>query len=357
MATLALSGCSYSPCWAGCAGKSTFQSKRKLTVSVAKPSSAGGGSSVTAVCAVGGKQRSVPELNEGIATFYNESSGLWEEIWGEHMHHGYYDSESSENVNHIEAQIRMIDECLKWAGIPEDEENKPATIVDVGCGIGGSSRYLSEKYKANVKGITLSPIQAQRATALTAEQGLSNSVSFLVADALNQPFADGEFDLVWSMESGEHMPDKRKFLQELVRVTAPNGRVLIVTWCHRDLKPQELSLTPDEMELLDKICDSYYLPAWCSPADYVEIAQSVGLKDVKSADWSEFVTPFWPAVMVSALSFKGLAGLAKAGWTTIKGALAMGLMVQGYQRGLIKCLVGNKPDLGKSFHMKMLENR
>lgn len=35
-------------------------------------------------------------------------------------------------------------------------------------------------------------------------------VSFQVGDALQQPFPDGQFDLVWSMESGEHMPDKSK---------------------------------------------------------------------------------------------------------------------------------------------------
>lgn len=40
----------------------------------------------------------------------------------------------------------------------------------------------------------------------------------------------GEFDLAWSMESGEHMPDKRRFVNELVRVTGPGGRVIIVTW-------------------------------------------------------------------------------------------------------------------------------
>ncbi|KAL3698310.1 hypothetical protein R1sor_012386 [Riccia sorocarpa] len=329
MALVTLSSCLYSTI------QCVSQFKRKLGVAGVSEASPKSSTAIAAV-GVGGKQRTVPELNDGIANFYNESSGVWEEIWGEHMHHGYYDLNSNGTANHVQAQIRMIDESLQWAGISEDEDIRPTSIVDVGCGIGGSSRHLARKFNAKVTGITLSPIQAQRATALTAEQGLSNSVNFQVADALNQPFADGAFDFVWSMESGEHMPDKRKFLQELMRVTAPNGRILIVTWCHRDLKPEELSLAADELELLDKICDSYYLPAWCSPSDYVEIAQSLGLKDVKSADWSEFVTPFWPAVMVSAMSFKGLAGLAKAGWTTIKGALAMGLMVQGYQKGLIK---------------------
>lgn len=40
----------------------------------------------------------------------------------------------------------------------------------------------------------------------------SMQVCFQVADALNQPFPDGQFDLVWSMESGEHMPDKAKVI-------------------------------------------------------------------------------------------------------------------------------------------------
>jgi hypothetical protein len=39
---------------------------------------------------------------------------------------------------------------------------------------------------------------------------VTEQVTLQVADALEQPFPDGQFDLVWSMESGEHMPDKRK---------------------------------------------------------------------------------------------------------------------------------------------------
>jgi hypothetical protein len=54
-------------------------------------------------------------LNEGIATFYDESSELWESMWGEHMHHGYYPKNASPKSNQ-EAQIDMIEEVLKWAG-------------------------------------------------------------------------------------------------------------------------------------------------------------------------------------------------------------------------------------------------
>lgn len=33
--------------------------------------------------------KQIKDLKTGIAAFYDESSGLWEDVWGsEHMHHG-----------------------------------------------------------------------------------------------------------------------------------------------------------------------------------------------------------------------------------------------------------------------------
>ncbi|XP_054811358.1 probable tocopherol O-methyltransferase, chloroplastic isoform X2 [Prosopis cineraria] len=279
-------------------------------------------------------------LRKGIAEFYDESSVIWEDIWGDHMHHGFYDPGSDVSVSdHRAAQVRMIEEALRFAGVSEDPTMWPKAIVDVGCGIGGSSRYMAKKFGAKSIGITLSPVQATRANALSAAQGLADQVSFQVADALKQPFLDGQFDLVWSMESGEHMPDKAKFVGELARVAAPGGTIIIATWCHRDIGPSEESLTPWEENLLKKICDSYYLPAWCSTADYVRLLESLSLQNIRSADWSPFVAPFWPAVIRSVLTWKGLTSLLRSGFKTIRGALAMPLMMEGYKKGLIKFAV------------------
>ncbi|RDX72960.1 putative tocopherol O-methyltransferase, chloroplastic, partial [Mucuna pruriens] len=282
-------------------------------------------------------QKEDKQLQMGIAEFYDESSSLWENIWGDHMHHGFYDPDSTVSVSdHRAAQIRMIEESLHFAAVSEDPTKWPKSIVDVGCGIGGSSRYLAKKFGARSVGITLSPVQAERANALAAAQGLADKVSFQVGDALELPFPDGQFDLVWSMESGEHMPDKAKFVGELARVAAPGATIIIVTWCHRDLGPAEESLRPWEEDLLKRICDAFYLPAWCSTADYVRLLQSLSLQDIKSEDWSRFVAPFWPAVIRSALTWKGLTSLLSSGRKTIKGALAMPLMIEGYKKDLIK---------------------
>ena len=149
------------------------------------------------------------------------------------------------------------------------------------------------------------------------------------------PFEDGKFDFVYSMESGEHMPDKKKFVGELARVCAPKGRILIVTWCHRNLKENETDLNEDEQKLLKRICDAYYLPAWCSSDDYVKLMKAEGLKDIKTEDWSLEVRPFWRAVIKTALTWRGVLGLFKSGPETLRGALVMPLMTKGLKDGTI----------------------
>lgn len=84
------------------------------------------------------------------------------------------------------------------------------------------------------------------------------------------------------------------------------------------LQPGETSISADEQALLDRICEAYYLPAWCSVADYKALMEAQGLTDIKMEDWSNEVAPFWGAVIQSALTPQGLGGLMQAGWTTIK---------------------------------------
>jgi tocopherol O-methyltransferase len=279
------------------------------------------------------KERSREDLKIGIAGFYDRSSKLWEDVWGEHMHHGYYVPEDRQD--HKQAQIDMIDEVLQWAGV-SSSTTKPKKIVDVGCGIGGSSRHIARKYGCTADGITLSPYQANRGNELAREGGLENSCKFQVADALNMPFEDDTFDLVWSLESGEHMPDKQQFVNELFRVATPGGRIIIVTWCHRDLEPNETSLTAKEEKLLAKINRAYYLPKWCSVDDYVKILEKKGGIDIKREDWSYIIAPFWKAVIKSSLNLKSVIGLLKSGFSTQRGAYAMFLMLRGFNKGLIK---------------------
>lgn len=277
-------------------------------------------------------------LQQQIQQFYDASSGLWEQVWGEHMHHGYYGADGQVRKERRQAQIDLIEALLDWG-----EVRQASQILDVGCGIGGSSLYLAEKFAAAATGITLSPVQANRASQRAAAAGLSDRTHFQVADALQMPFADESFDLVWTLESGEHMPDKQQFLAECFRVLKPGGTLLMATWCHRPTPP---GLTADEQQHLEKIYRVYCLPFVISLPDYAAIAQDLGLQNLRTADWSDAVAPFWNVVIDSALTPTAIIGLLRSGWTTIQAALSLGLMSRGYQRGLVKfgLLCGTKPD-------------
>ena len=84
-------------------------------------------------------------LYQQIQSFYDASSGLWEKVWGEHMHHGYYGPDgnlklvggASPMENRRQAQINLIEELLTWS--QDSTINRPQNILDVGCEIGRAS--------------------------------------------------------------------------------------------------------------------------------------------------------------------------------------------------------------------------
>ena len=273
------------------------------------------------------------QLYQQIGEFYDASSALWEKIWGEHMHHGYYGRNGKYKIERRQAQIELIEELLWWGGITP--KNAPQNILDVGCGIGGSSLYLADKFAAEVTGITLSPRQVSRARERAISAGLEESVEFQLANALKMPFADNSFDLVWSLESGEHMPDKAQFLAECYRVLKPGGKLLLATWCHRETKITG-NLTTSEIRHLKEIYRVYCLPYVITLSEYIAIAKQCGLQKIESDDWSISVAPFWDVVIDSAFNLEAVTGLIQAGWQTIQSALSLSLMSQGYNQGLIR---------------------
>jgi len=102
------------------------------------------------------------------------------------------------------------------------------------------------------------------------------------------------------------------------------------------LEPGEPSLSKKEEKILAKINRAYYLPKWCSVDDYCKLLEKEGAVDIKREDWSYIIAPFWKAVIKSSLNLKSVIGLLKSGFSTIRGAYAMLLMLKGFNSGVIK---------------------
>ncbi|KAK9841769.1 hypothetical protein WJX81_001783 [Elliptochloris bilobata] len=218
--------------------------------------------------------------------------GILEYYWGEHIHLGYYSAAERaagyKRKDFKRAKIDFVDEMLRWSGAQE-----PARILDVGCGIGGTSRHLAAKFlQAHVQGITLSPKQVERAGQLAAERGLAN-VDFRVMNALAMEYPDDSFDLVWACESGEHMPDKKAYVDEMVRVLKPGGTLVIATWCQREAPP-ERPFTARDCAALQFLYDEWAHPFFVSVQEYSRLLEATGkVEAVAIDDWTDVTLPTW----------------------------------------------------------------
>jgi SAM-dependent methyltransferase len=96
-------------------------------------------------------------------------------------------------------------------------------VLDVGCGTGGPARFLADKYGCRVDGIDLTPEFVEVGQELTRRCGLSDRVSLRVGNALDLPYANQRFDVVWCQNVTMNISDKARFLAGVHRVLKPGG--------------------------------------------------------------------------------------------------------------------------------------
>ncbi|KAL8869046.1 MAG: hypothetical protein Q9174_004565 [Haloplaca sp. 1 TL-2023] len=221
-------------------------------------------------------------LKDRIRHHYELASEYYHSLWGEHIHHGYFlDPQDTKE----RAQIRLIELLLSRA-----ELIIGCSVLDVGCGIGGTSRYLAQHYGCNVTGITISGKQVEIATDLTVKAAEcanapngsggpiklgDGSVTFLELDAeiLGERFPEsGTFDCVWISEAMSHLPRKQLFFQNAASLLRSNGKLVIADWFKAE------ALTESQVDAdIKPIEDGMLLPPLCTQDQYVKLAEEAGL--------------------------------------------------------------------------------
>jgi len=164
-----------------------------------------------------------PNDKQTIRKHYDVVSPYYQSLWGEHIHHGYWvrGDETKE-----QAQIQLIEHLAQVAGLLQG-----CSIVDVGCGFGGTAIYLAKKIGAKVTGITISPVQVEMANSAAEREGAD--AEFFLMDAEEMNF-DQRFDVVWSTESVSHYQDVPKFFASAARVLKPAGILALTDWFKKE---------------------------------------------------------------------------------------------------------------------------
>ncbi len=163
---------------------------------------------------------------DSVASYYDKrwnAFRIWwhaEETYG--VHYGLYDKNAK---NFIKAVLNMNDYVGILLGL---ESNSKLKILDAGCGVGGTSIYLAQRYpKTEFIGITNTPSQVKLGKKFVKKNKLSN-VHIKKMDFLKTNFKDSTFDGIFAIESFAYADNNDKFLEEMTRILKTKGKLIIL---------------------------------------------------------------------------------------------------------------------------------
>jgi tocopherol O-methyltransferase len=214
-----------------------------------------------------------------IRKHYDRLSFLYRFFWGEHLHHGYWDNDESVP----RAQIQLMERLAERADVP-----RGARVLDIGCGLGGSSLWLADQFDCQVTGITISPVQARMAAAKAKSRGLTSRVQFQVQDADRWQPEPASAGVIWIMESSEHFHDKPGFFERCARALKPGGVLAVCAWLRRDGPQHE-----DEQPLVNTIAEAMLSASLGSLSDYRRWMRDASLTVTAAEDITRHVEQTW----------------------------------------------------------------
>jgi len=100
-------------------------------------------------------------------------------------------------------------------------------VLDIGCGIGGTARYMAAQIGCKVTGIDLTPEYISIAKTLTDLTGLGSKVTYKVASALAMPFESETFDAAITIHVAMNIPERAALYREIARVMKPGATLCI----------------------------------------------------------------------------------------------------------------------------------
>lgn len=241
-----------------------------------------------AACAQG----SGPDMKERIKRYYHENQLFYDLFWTDSrtlsMNYGFWFPETRTLPEAFLNQNKVIAEALDLS--PSD------TVLEAGCGTGGTSVWLAQEFGVKVIGITLSENQARRGRKIAATKGVSHLVQFVVMDFARTAFPDGYFTKIFASESVCYAQEKNLFLSEARRLLQGSGNLVVLDGFRNDA-----TLTEYERRTLDKWRFGWRLPDLLSSHEFSEALNAVGFTKVIVSEQTERIIPSSKKIFIRAV--------------------------------------------------------
>ena len=180
--------------------------------------------------------------------YYDETYSDYALNWSkDHLHYGFW---YADTTTHEESLVNTIKEVVKYLDLKPYEK-----VLDAGCGVGGSCRYIVEKLEIEAVGITLSKRLLEAGLELSKDMRNRHLLSLYKKDFNDTGFEDCCFDKILGLESICHAHDKVVFTKEAFRILKKGGRMVVA-----DSFQIREDLNEDEERMYEQI-----LEGWCIP--------------------------------------------------------------------------------------------
>lgn len=208
--------------------------------------------------------------------YYNsdDADNFYSLVWGgEDIHVGVYRHPDEQVYNASRRAVALMAEQLPRI----DADTR---VIDLGSGYGGSMRWLAREYGCPTVGLNLSERENERGRRQNAEQGLDHLVEIVDGSYEDVPYQDESFDVVWSQDAMLHSGNRRRVLEEAVRILRPGGHFVFT---------DPMQVDGCSTEELEPILARLHLSTLGSPAFYRENLGDLGLEEVTFVDRSEMI--------------------------------------------------------------------
>lgn len=240
---------------------------------------------------------------KNIELYYQQSLNAYKDAWAmdtaQAIHYGYWDAEVS---TFKQSLGRMNEVMAAFANIKQGE-----SVLDAGCGVGGSSFYLAKNFGCNCTGITLSTHQLNLAKIYQKQKQLEALTHFEIMDYTATTFANESFDIVWGCESICYAYDKQVFLKEVHRLLKPGGRFIMADGMLPNFRNNKHST-------IAKWLKGWQVNYLETPERWQQFGALLGFKNIKYKN----ITPFTKQSSKRLLWFS-IAGIPYIAWNKLFG--------------------------------------
>lgn len=161
-------------------------------------------------------------------------------------------------------------------------------VLDIGCGLGGTARYLATTYECNVTGIDLTQEYIDVGNELNQSLDIDDKITLLSASATEMPLDPEHFDRACMLHVGMNIADKETLMQQAARVLKPAGYFGIYDVMRTGDAPIEYPVAWAEDANTSFVA---------SPDEYSKALENAGFEIIDVVDKREIALQFFEAIM------------------------------------------------------------